>query len=65
MADLSALFFKAYSHLPADERTQVIVIIDGKPYTWDRAYDEIKAKTELRKKFLNRMEELGILHEKK
>lgn len=65
MADLSALFFKAYSNLPADERTQVIVVIDGEPYTWNRARDEIKAKTELRKKILNRMEELGILHEKK
>lgn len=61
MVDLSALFFKAYSNLPEDERSQVIVVIDGKPYTWNRAYDEIKGKTELGKIFLDRMKELGIL----
>lgn len=61
MADLSALFFKAYSNLPEDERSQIIVIIDGRPYTWNRAYDEIKGETELGKKILNRMKELGIL----
>jgi len=61
MADLSALFFKAYSNLPTDERSQVIVVIDGKPYTWDRAHDEIKGETGLGKKILNRMKELGIL----
>lgn len=61
MADLRASFFKAYSNLPADERSQVIVVINGKPYTWDRARDEIKSETELGKKILNRMKELGIL----
>lgn len=63
MADLSALFFKAYSNLPADERNQIIVVIDREPYTWSRAYDEIKGETELGKKILNRMGKLGILHE--
>ena len=61
MLDLEALFFKAYSNLPADERTQVIIVIDGKPFNWDRAYDEIKGKTDLGKMILNRMHELGIL----
>ena len=34
---------------------------DGKPYTWNRAYDEIKADTELGKKILNKLIELGII----
>ncbi len=63
MVDLEALFFKAYSHLLEDERSQVIVVIDGKPYTWDRANDEIKAKTLLGTKILNKLKELGILNE--
>ena len=65
MADLQALFFKAYSNLPEDERNQVIIVIDGKPYTWNRAYDEIKGETKLGKKILDRMDELGILDEQK
>ena len=52
MPHLSSLFFRAYSNLPEDERSQVIVVIDGKPYTWNRAYDEINAETELGKKIL-------------
>lgn len=65
MIDLPALFFRAYTNLPEDERSQVIVIIDGKPYTWNRAYDEIKSETELGKKILNKMKELGILYDSK
>lgn len=59
--DLSALFFKAYSNLLADERSQIIVIIDNKPYTWNRAYDEVKGETGLGKRILNRLKELDIL----
>lgn len=61
MPDLQALFNKAYANLPEDERTQVIVVIEGKPYTWDRANDEIKNATPLGTKILNRLHELGIL----
>lgn len=63
MTDLSALFFRAYGNLPTDERNQVIIVIEGKPYTWDRAYDEIKSETEVGKKILEKMEKLGILNE--
>lgn len=63
MVDLEALFFKAYSQLIDDERSQIIAVIDGKSYTWDRACDEIKAKTHLGKKILNKLRKLGILNE--
>ena len=61
MVDLQAAFFKAYSNLPEDERGQVIVVIDGKPHSWNKAYDEIKAETELGEKILNRLGELGVI----
>lgn len=63
MTDLEALFFKAYSNLPEDERSQIIAVIDGKPQTWNKAYDEITAKTLLGKKILDKLKELGILNE--
>ena len=32
---------KAYANLIDDERSEIIVIIDNQPYTWNTAYDEI------------------------
>ena len=61
MEDLKALFLKAYSNLLTDERGQVIILIDSKPYTWDRAYDEIKGSTESGDKILKKLHQLGIL----
>lgn len=54
-------FLKAYANLPEDERDQIIVIVEGKTYNWNRAYDEIKANTPLGSKILKKMKELGLL----
>lgn len=43
------------------ERGQIIVIMDKKPFSWDRAYNEITNDTELGKKMLKQLEALGIL----
>jgi len=54
-------FFKAYANLPEPERSQVIAIIDNKPYSWNVAYSEIEQNTNLGKKILKKMEDLKIL----
>ena len=54
-------FLKAYANLPEDERSQTIIIIDGEPYSWKRAYDEIKVGTKLVNKILEKMHRLGLL----
>ncbi len=54
-------FLKVYSNLPEPERKQIVAIIDKKPYSWDRAYDEINNDTILGKKILKKIEDLGIL----
>lgn len=54
-------FLKAYANLPIPERSQIIVIIDKKPCSWDIAYNEITNDTELGKKMLKQLEALGIL----
>ena len=61
LKSLKAQFTKSYDNLLADERSLVIVIIEDRPYSWNRAFDEIKAETELGKKILLRLKELGIL----
>ena len=54
-------FIKVYSNLPEPEREQIIAIIDNRPYTWNVAYNEINKKTEIGKKILKKIKELGLL----
>lgn len=54
-------FLKAYANLPEPERSQVIVVIDNKPYSWNAAYNEVANNTALGKQMLEKMEALGIL----
>ena len=54
-------FFKAYANLPEPEREQIIAVVDNKTYSWNVAYDEISHDTELGKKILKKIEDLGIL----
>ena len=54
-------FLKVFSNLLSDERDQIIVIIDEKPYTWNRAYDEVKNNTSLGGKILKKMTSMGLL----
>ena len=61
MSEPKAAFLKAYSNLLEDERNQIIVIIEGRPYTWNRAYDEIKQDTGLGKKILLKLKTLDMI----
>lgn len=54
-------FLKAYANLPETERTQIIAIVDNKTYSWNRAYDEVSQDSELGKRILEKLVEVGIL----
>jgi len=54
-------FLKVYANLPELERYQIIAIVDKKSYSWNVAHTEISENTELGKKILKKIEELGIL----
>lgn len=54
-------FLKSYANLPEDERKETIIIIDGRPFSWNRCYDEVKANTVLGKKILDKFHKLGFL----
>ena len=58
---LKEKFLKVYANLPEPERYQIIAVIDKKTYSWNTAFAEISEDTELGRKILKRMEELGIL----
>lgn len=57
-------FFKFYSNLPLNIRKDVILDlgpIDGGPITWEVAYREIYADTELGIKILKKLIELEFI----
>ncbi len=54
-------FFKVYAGVPLEERSNVVVVIDKKPLSWNLAYQEIKNKTENGKKILKILQELEII----
>ena len=61
LEELRAKFSKAYASLPEPEMEQVIIIIDDKPISWNKANNEISVKTALGDKILKKMELLEIL----
>ena len=54
-------FLKIYSNLPSDERDQIIVVINGKTYSWNRAFDEINKDTPRGKEILDKLNRMGLL----
>ncbi len=54
-------FLKAYANVPENLRSEIIVTLNDKTYSWNSAYFEIKENTELGRKILKKLEELGII----
>ena len=58
---LKSRFLKVYSNLPLEERQRPIVFIDDAPISWIMASREISEETDLGKKILNKLVELGFI----
>lgn len=55
-------FMKIFNNLPEKVRSEdIIVVIEGKPYTWNVAFIEIKNNTELGRDILIKLKSLEIL----
>ena len=54
-------FLRIYANLPEPERHQIIAIIDDETYSWRASYNEITNDTDLGKKILKKIEELGLI----
>jgi len=61
MEDMKAKFLRAYANVPEKLRSDILAVVDKKPYTWNTSYFEIKENTELGKKILKALEEMDIL----
>lgn len=56
-----ARFLNAFAKVPDVLRSEIIVVVDGKPYNWNTAYFEIREKTPLSKKILNTLVETKLI----
>ena len=54
-------FLGVYSNLPLGVRREIILVIEGKPITWNAAYIEVSENTTLGKEILKKIENLGII----
>jgi hypothetical protein len=54
-------FLKVYSNLPMKARQEPIVVIDGKPLTWNVAFIEVKNNTKMGTSILKMLGDIGIL----
>jgi len=57
--DKRAKFLRIYAGLPEDLREDILVVVDGKTYSWNSSYIEVKDKTDLGEKILKALK--GII----
>ena len=58
---LYAVFVKTFASVPRPLRDEIIVVVDGNPYTWESVFVEVKAKTKESKKILKELKKLKII----
>lgn len=59
--DKRGRFLAIYPNVPDNLREDILVVVDKKSYTWNTAYFEIKNNSDLGKKMVKALEEMGIL----
>lgn len=58
---LQPKFLQIYANLPLNQRTEIVVVIDNEPLTWNSARIEIENKTQKGKEILEKLVALGII----
>jgi hypothetical protein len=59
--DIKAKFSQVYANLPLNQRSEIVVVIDSEPLTWNAARIEIENDTEKGREILNKLVKLKIL----
>lgn len=54
-------FQEVYANIPEKIRSEIIAVIDDKPYSWNAAYMEIINDTELGHKIFAKLVEMEII----
>ena len=61
LEELQAAFFRVYANVPLNIRQQIVVVIDGKPISWDVAFIEVNSMTEKSESILHTLRNLAII----
>lgn len=59
--NLQTKFLQIYANLPLNQRTEIIVVIDNEPLTWNAAKIEIENNTGKGKEILEKLVKLEII----
>lgn len=59
--NLQAKFLQIYANLPLNQRSEIVVVVDDEPFTWNAAKIEIENNTDKGKEILEKLVELGIV----
>jgi hypothetical protein len=54
-------FYKAYSNLPLNLRSEIVIVIDNQPISWKVAKLEIDNNTKLGETIMGKLEALKII----
>ena len=61
MEEERAKFLKIYANIPDDLRSDIIVVVEDKTYSWDSSFLEVKDKTKLGQKILKNLKETKLI----
>lgn len=59
--DIKSKFNQVYANLPLAQRSEIVVVIDNEPLTWNAARIEIENDTVKGKEILNKLQALRII----
>jgi len=59
--NIKTRFLQTYANLPLNQRSEIIVVIDDEPLTWNVAKIEIENDTKKGREILEKLVKLGIL----
>ena len=59
--NIKTKFLQVYANLPLNQRSEIIVVIDDEPLTWNAAKIEIENDTQKGKEILEKLVKLRIL----
>lgn len=59
--NLQTKFLQIYANLPLNQRTEIVVVVDNEPLTWNAVKIEIENNTDKGKEILGKLVELGII----
>ncbi len=58
---LCGVFLKTFASVPDSLRSQIIVVVDGKPFTWESSFVEVKVKTGKSKRIIEALKNLDVI----